>query len=479
MTDRPAAMTPSDLDARLAQAGQEHVRERLRRLEPAARKRLEQALAGLDFALLERLRALLRASGPARGAPTVRSFEPPPLFSLRERPQRREELLRGRALGEQLLRTGKVGFVLVAGGQASRLGFDAPKGAFPIGPVTSRPLFEIHARRLLAAARRHGARVPWYVMTSPANDRETRAFFDARGYFGLPPEDVFFFSQDMLPALDESGRILFSGPDTLFLAPNGHGGCLLGLQSSGALADMRARGLEELSYFQVDNPLVRPADPLFLGLHRLARAGMSSKVVEKRDAAEKVGVLGRVDGELSCIEYSDLPAELREARDQRGELAFRAGNIAVHALSLEFTETLTTGPLELPWHLARKKMQVVEADGSRRECTGIKFETFVFDALARSERSVVLEVERSEEFSPLKNACGEDSPASCRSDLCRLYERWVRARGLPLPAPDELGNRPIEVDPLCAETQDEFLAHERLQPDVRPTGHFYSRERAR
>jgi UDP-N-acetylglucosamine/UDP-N-acetylgalactosamine diphosphorylase len=201
---------------------------------------------------------------------------------------------------------------------------------------------------------------------------------------------------------------------------------------------------------------------------------MSSKVVEKRHAGEKVGVLGRVDGSLACIEYSDLPAELREAREPGGELSFRAGNIAVHALSVAFVERITGGTLELPWHLARKRMRVVEADGTVTERTGVKFETFVFDALSRSPASVVMEVERSEEFSPVKNAAGEDSPASCRADLCRLYERWVRAAGLPLPPAEAGGIHPLEVDPLCAETQDEFLARKPLRPDVRPTGHLYS-----
>lgn len=459
-----------DLRTNLIASGQGHAWERLERLQGPARARLEQQLARLDLGLLRKLADLLGSEARA----TPRSFEPPEIFPLRRPEDLEARAQAGRERGEELLRAGQVGFVLVAGGQASRLGFEAPKGAFPIGPVSGRSLFAFHARRLQAAAKRHRVRTPWYVMTSPANDADTRAFFAQHDSFGLDPADVFFFSQDMLPALDESGRVLFAAPDSLFLAPNGHGGCLLGLASSGALEDMRRRGLRELSYFQVDNPLGRPADPLFLGLHQMEGAGMSSKIVPKRSPGEKVGVIGRVDGELGCIEYSDLPDELREARDPDGQLRFRAGNIAAHVLSVDFLERVTSGGLELPWHLARKKMKVVGADGSSTECAGVKFETFVFDALARSPRSVVLEVERSEEFSPVKNKTGEDSPLSCRTDLCRMYERWVRSAGLPLPPPDEHGIHPLEVDPLCAETQDEFLARERLHPDVRPTGHFYT-----
>jgi UDP-N-acetylglucosamine/UDP-N-acetylgalactosamine diphosphorylase len=463
----------SELRQELVASGQAHVWERLEQLErhePAARARVESTLARIDLALVRRLAGLIGGAA----APAPRSFEPPALFPLRRTAAQVAEAESARAAGVELLASGRVGFVLVAGGQASRLGVEAPKGAFPIGPVSARPLFAIHAQRLRAAARRHGVRTPWYVMTSPANDAATRAFFVQHAHFGLDPADVFFFAQDMLPALDEQGRMLFAAQDELFLAPNGHGGCLLGLASSGALDDMRRRGLTQLSYFQVDNPLVRPADPLFLGLHARAGAGMSSKVVPKRGAHEKVGVLGRVDGALACIEYSDLPPALREAREPDGALRFGAGNIAVHILALDFVEEVTRGGLELPWHLAKKQMRVVEADGRVVERPGIKFETFVFDALARSPRSVVLEVERGQEFSPVKNKSGEDSPASCRADLCRLYARWVQVAGLPLPAPDAEGIHPLEVDPLCAETQDEFLAQKGLRPDVRPTGHLYT-----
>ncbi len=452
----------------LLSAGQEHVVERWKRLASAGRARLENQLAHLDLALLDELRACTRRPT----APTS-SFAPPELFPLQRTSAQEAEATAALREGKARLQHGKIGFVLVAGGQASRLGYDAPKGVFPIGPVTGCSLFAFHALRLLSARQRFGVRTPWYVMTSPENDAATRAFFEGQGFFGLPAEDVFFFTQDVLPALDEDGRMLFASPDGLFLAPNGHGGSLLGLARSGALQDMRARGLETLSYFQVDNPLVRPADPLFLGLHALRGADMSTKVVKKRDASEKVGVIGRIDGRLGCIEYSDLPVELREARAERTELLFCAGNIAVHAFELDFLERISRGGLHLPWHVARKAMKVVDERGAKVEVPGFKFETFVFDALAQAERSVTLEVDRSLEFSPVKNQSGEDSPASARRDLCRMFSSWVRAAGLPLPPPDAEGNHPVEVDPRFAETQDEFLARPRPRPDVWPTGHLY------
>lgn len=466
-------MIPASLSRALEAAGQSHLLGALERLEQdaAAHARLLAQVEALDLELVARLAALART--PSRDDATARTFDPPELFPLERSAEHEQAAERAAERGEELLRAGRVGCVLVAGGQASRLGIDAPKGTLPVGPVTGRSLYEVHARRLLAARRRYDEAVPWYVMTSPANDAATREFFERHGWFGLAREDVFFFAQEMLPALDTEGRILRSATDSLFLAPNGHGGVLSGLARSGALDDLEARGIEQLAYFQVDNPLVRPLDPLFLGLHADAGAGMSSKVVEKRSAAEKVGVIGKIDGRMGCIEYSDLPEELREARDAEGRLRFRAGNIAVHVIATPFLREVSGGSLELPWHVARKRMKVVDESGAPAEVDGFKFETFVFDALAESEASVTLEVDRASEFSPVKNAEGEDSPATARADLCALYAGWTRAAGARLPEPDDEGNHPVEVDPLFAQTESEFLAHGSPEPEVRDGGYLF------
>lgn len=457
------------LRARAVAAGQEHLFRHWTALSDSARARLLDEIESVDFDLVQRHRALVRGELPADKQP---AFAPAEVFPLARRASHEARAREAQQRGIEALSRGHVGYLLVAGGQASRLGYEGPKGAYRIGPVSDWSLFEIHARRLRAAAARYGRPAPWYVMTSRGNDAQTREFFAEHGYFGLDAHDVMFFSQAMIPALDFEGRILMSGEDRLFLAPNGHGGSLEAFARSGALEDARRRGLRHLSYFQVDNPLAPPADPLFLGLHALEGASMSSKVVEKRDAAEKVGVIGRVDGKLSCIEYTDLPAELREARDEQGKLRFGAGNIALHVLDVEFIAELNRGGLQLPWHLAKKSMEVWEA-GQVVKKQGVKFETFVFDALERCERSVTLEVARQREFSPVKNNAGEDSPATTRADLCRLHAEWVRSAGLPLPEPDESGLHPVEVDPLLAEDLETFVARGRHRPEVRGRGHLY------
>jgi len=462
---------PDALRARLHLAGQDHVFDHWSRLDAAGRSRLVGELQALDFDQVERLAALLRRSEDA-GTAGAADFSPPELVSLQQRGQ--ADAQRAAAVGRSLLAEGRVGFMLVAGGQGSRLGYEGPKGCYPIGPLTESPLFAWHAARIVAAGRRHGFRPTWYVMTSPANDGPTREFFAAHGHFGLAPEDVFFFSQAMLPALTAEGRIVLQGPDRLFLAPNGHGGSLAALATSGALAHMEARGIDQLSYFQVDNPLARPADPLFIGLHALAEAGMSSKVVAKRDAGEKVGVIGRADGKLGCIEYSDLPAALRDARGADGELVFRAGNIAAHMLARGFVQDLNRGGrLHLPWHLARKRLDSIDSEGRPAALEGVKFETFVFDALGETSASITLEVERRHEFSPVKNASGLDSPASCRTDLVRHFAALAAEAGRPAPPLGADGLPRIEIDPRCAESADELRARA-AAPAEHADGHLYA-----
>jgi UDP-N-acetylglucosamine/UDP-N-acetylgalactosamine diphosphorylase len=460
---------PDDLRDRLAARGQGHLLQHWGGLDPVGRERLVLELDTLDLDLVERLAALLqeRAADGAEGV----AFAPPDVFDLTRAGS--ADAAHARRRGTELLAAGRVGFMLVAGGQGSRLGYEGPKGCFPIGPLTDKPLFAWHAARIVAAGRRHGFRPTWYVMTSPANDTATREFFAEHRHFGLAEDDVFFFAQAMLPALTADGRIVLEGPDRLFLAPNGHGGSLAALATSGALVDMAARGIEHLSYFQVDNPLARPADPLFIGLHAAADAGMSSKVVAKRDAHEKVGVIGLADGKLGCIEYSDLPASLRDARDADGQLLFRAGNIAAHMLARGFVEDLNRGGrLHLPWHLARKKLKTVAADGRPTEVDGVKFETFVFDALGATDASVTLEVERRHEFSPVKNATGLDSPATCNADLARHFAELAAAAGHREPPLGADGLPRIEIDPRHAETPEELRARA-AHPESVAGGHHY------
>ena len=367
---------------------------------------------------------------------------------------------RAAATGADLLRAGKVAAFLVAGGQGTRLGYDGPKGEYPVTPVKAKPLFQVFAEQLLNHGKTYGKAVPWYVMTSDVNDAPTRAFFEKNDYFGLAKADVFFLVQGMMPAFSMDGQLLLADKDSLALSPDGHGGSLSALAKSGAIADMKRRGVEHLSYFQVDNPLVHVIDPLFLGLHALSGSQMSTKTIPKANALEKVGNLVVGDGATQVIEYSDLPDELAKQTNPDGSLRFNAGSIGLHALTVEFVEHLNTGGrLKLPWHRAEKKVPYVDPAGTPvkpDKPNAVKLEQFVFDAVPLAKNAMVYTTDRAEEFSPVKNAEGTDSPATSKRDQVRRAARWLAAAGAAVPMAGDEPAATVEISPLFAATEQQL-----------------------
>ncbi|MCC8108130.1 MAG: UDPGP type 1 family protein, partial [Planctomycetes bacterium] len=376
---------------------------------------------------------------------------------------------KSKRVGEDALRQGKAAAFLVAGGQGTRLGFNGPKGAFPVGPVSGRTLFQWHAEQILARSIRYRSVIPWYIMTSRENDADTKAFFDQNDYFGLARENVVFFQQDMVPCLDLDGKMLLADVDRVAMNPNGHGGSLFGLRTSGALDDMRRRGIEYISYFQVDNPLVTICDPVFLGLHILAGSEMSSKVLMKAAPDERIGVACLQDGKPTVVEYIDMDETSQNAVGPDGRLTFWAGSIAIHIINVPFVERVA-GSESLPWHQSRKKVPYF--DGARvvkpKTENAVKFETFVFDALPFADAFLNLEVSREHEFAPVKNATGVDSAESSRQLLTRYFAEWLVQAGIPVPFPDNLPSAAtgpfLEISPLYA------LDAEELAGKVKPGG---------
>lgn len=367
------------------------------------------------------------------------------------------------ALGEAALRAGRVAAFTVAGGQGTRLGYPGPKGTFPVTPVLGKPLFAVFAEKLLAAQERYGQMIPWYIMTSRQNHAATREAFEAGNYFGLSPEAVSFFSQGRMPAVDFSGKILLEERECLAMSPDGHGGSFRALSRSGALADMRHRGIDILSYFQVDNPLVRVIDPAFIGFHLQAGSEMSSKMIPKAYPEERVGVFCERAGRLCVIEYSDLPEAMQTELDEKGRLRFIAGSIAIHLLSVDFAARMGEGSsgAALPFHKAVKKVGHLDASGQRVDPAvpnGVKFEMFVFDALPLARHPVVIETLREEDFSPVKNPSGIDSAESCRADQLRQWARWLKAAGTAI-ATDETGLPActFEISPRFADSEQAFV----------------------
>lgn len=443
-------ITHADALARLTEHGQSHVLAHWNSLAPAEQALLLRQIESLDFSALAAMKALLADTGSAAHAAEP---EPGAAVSLSG-----AELTKAVALGVEALRAGRVGVILVAGGQGTRLNFPGPKGAYAIGPLSDASLFEIHARKIAALERRFCASIPFYVMTSEANDAATRVFFQNHANFGLTADRVKFFVQGMLPALFPDGRLVLEAPGRLFMGPDGHGGILQALQQTGMLRDMRRRGLDTLFYFQVDNPLVEIADPAFIGLHRSRRAQFSLKVCAKRDPAEGLGVIvRRGEAGLSIVEYTELTPAQKEARTASGDLRFKFGSVAIHAFSLAFLAA--TAKAGLPLHKAHKKVPFF--DGARtvspEKPNAFKFEKFIFDALPLADRAMALEFDRAEEFSPVKNASGADSPETTRRDMIRKAARQLEACGVNVPrnsAGDPL--HPIEIDPRYASCVEEL-----------------------
>jgi UDP-N-acetylglucosamine/UDP-N-acetylgalactosamine diphosphorylase len=368
------------------------------------------------------------------------------------------------ATGEAALRAGRVAAFTVAGGQGTRLGYPGPKGTFPVTPVTNKTLFAVFAEKLLAAQQRYGRVIPWYVMTSRQNHEATITAFQEHDYFGLAADSVHFFSQGRMPAVDFAGKLLLEEPDCLAMSPDGHGGSFRALVRSGAVADMQQRGIDTLSYFQVDNPLVQVIDPAFIGFHLQARSEMSSKMIPKAYPDERVGVFCQQDASLCVIEYSDLPESMQTELDENRRLRYIAGSIAIHCLAVEFVARMGGGDVRsaLPFHKAIKKIRHVSASGEVIEPAapnGVKFEMFVFDALPQAAHPVVIETIREDDFSPVKNPSGVDSAESCRADQLRQWARWFRAAGVPLEVDASgLPAVTIEVSPLFADSEEAFVS---------------------
>ena len=447
-----------DLAGLLARHGQEHLLRWWADLDGAGRAALAEEVRRVDFDELDRLIAgLVHAEAPPLADPE--RVRPVAVSRLPRTDSERVARRHAAELGAAMLTAGEVAVVVVAGGQGTRLGFDGPKGTYPIGPVSAASLFQLHCEKVLALGRRHGRPIPLYVMTSPENHAATAAFFAEHDNFGL--DRVRLFVQGQMPAVDRrTGRVLLADTGHLALSPDGHGGTLRALAAPGpdgapsCLEEMRRRGVRTLFYFQVDNPLVQVADPAFLGLHRRAEAEVSFKVVEKVQPDERVGVVVEVDGRPQVIEYSDLPADLAERRAPDGGLELWAGSIAIHVFERPFVERLAAGAARLPFHRAFKKVPHLDADGRRvepAEPNAVKFEMFIFDALPLAERYTVVETDRAVEFEPLKNATGPDSPATVRQRLSDLFAGWLEGAGARVVRrPDGTVPFGIEISPLYA-----------------------------
>lgn len=429
---------------------QDHILQHSQRLDSEKKNDFLKELKKLDLALAFELHR--KFSKDKNSSRSLKNIGAAPVIILPGTPQEKNRREEARVLGESLIRKNQVAVLIVAGGQGSRLGIAGPKGKFPVSPVKKKSLFQLFAESVKSLSLRYGAMIPLFIMTSEENGEETRQFFEFNNYFGLDGDYIYFFEQGRLPTLTREGHLILRDDTHLLVNPDGHGGSLKALHESGLLESLTRKGFSELFFCQVDNPLVKIADPVFIGYHRMEGSEFSTKVVRRRDLEEKVGIYGLVNGKPAVVEYSDFLPEEYRALDEKGSILHWPGNIAVHVISLSFIQRLNLRGFALPYHLAVKDVEVLLPDGKGKKMTGWKFETFVFDAIPFARKTCCLEVIREEEFAPVKNPKGSDSPETARAALSNLHRSWLKEAGAEL-AP----KAQVEISPLCAMDEKELI----------------------
>lgn len=404
-------MLSEDMIQILKDAGQDDLLAHLEGLSGDARARLERDIMSQDW---KELKALHAEKSAASLSDNVSADLKPMPFKIASDDLRYDYW---KETGEILLGKGQVAAFLVAGGQGSRLGFEGPKGMFDIGLPSHKSLFQLQAERLQNLAAQVGHAIPWCIMTSPLNHEATVNFFTENNFFGMDRQNIRFFEQGTICALTPEGKAVLDGDDHLALVPDGNGGCFRALAQSGTLAWLIERGVKYVFLYSVDNALCRVCDPAFIGaLASEGRSMSASKVVHKANANEKVGIFAFQNRKPGVVEYSDLPEEYRDMTNPDGSLTFDGGNIAIHLFKIEGLRKLQTS--KLPWHTARKTVCGIE------KCW--KFEQFLFDAFPQLGSMMPFGVIREEEFSPVKNAEGNDSPKTARNMIGQLHRDWLR-----------------------------------------------------
>lgn len=444
-------------------AGQGQVFQFLDELDADARAALLKQAATIDLAEVDALVAA-HVRGDDSAGIDLDGLEPAPYIALPANGGDPDQWAAAWDAGSAAIQAGRVAAFTVAGGQGTRLGYDGPKGTYPVTPVRGKTLFQVFAEKIARSGERFGVTIPWFILTSEINNDATVAAFEAADYFGLPKDSVHFIVQGLVPAVDGDGKILLSEKGKIAMTPDGHGGALRALVRSGAVATMRERGIDIVSYFQVDNPIVQCVDPAFIGFHVLGQSELSSKMVPKAYALEKVGHFCQQGGKALVVEYSDMPEAMQESTNAEGGLRFNAGSVAIHVFDRDFIERVggSGAGAKLPFHRANKKIPHIDANGQKVEPespNGIKFEMFVFDALPLASNPVIIEAARGDDFSPVKNAEGVDSPQSSKEDQLRMFARWLKAAGEALET-DSTGLPTIqfEISPRFAADEADFVA---------------------
>ncbi len=433
----------------LKKYNQAHVFEHYQSLSLLEKEKFINEMGGLD---LEFAFSLYEKTSHQK-SPVKHNIDiyPSRIFTIPKNSDEQSKKEDARILGESFICKNKMAVLIVAAGHGSRLGFDGPKGCFQISPVKNKSLFQLFAEQVRALSLRYKITVPLLIMTDIEMLPEVKDFFKAHNFFGLDPQTVHFFQQEMLPTLTVDGKLILKDKIHLFVNPSGHGGCIKALYNSGLSKKLIEDGYSDLFYCQVDNPLVKIMDPVFAGYHKMESSEISTKVVRRRNCQEKVGIFVAENGKAKVIEYSDLDPDNRCILDNNGQIRDWAGNTAIHMISLELIERLNEHGFSLPYHQAIKAIDSFAAQGEIAEIKGWKFETFVFDAISLAKNTCCMEICREEEFAPLKNKDGDDSPETVRIALSNMYKDWLKFAGIEVNPQVR-----VEISPLFVLSKEEL-----------------------
>ncbi len=401
-------MKEKELENVLKEHNQEHIFEAYKKLDEKGKEKLIAQIEKIDW-------SILAMAGHEELAQERGKLVP---LSALEVPEIERNRAKYEQVGLDAIKAGKVGAVLLAGGQGTRLGFDGPKGKYNIGITKEMYIFERLIRNLQDVTDKVGCFVPLYIMTSDKNHNETTAFFEEKDYFGYPKDFVKFFKQEMAPSVDFNGKLFMEAPDSLSLSPNGNGGWFYSMAVTGVLNDVKVRGVEWLNIFAVDNVLQRIADPVFVGATLDSGRVSGAKVVRKADPEEKIGVLCLEDGKPSIVEYYEMTEEIINSREANGELSYNFGVILNYLFRVDQLEEISSK--KMPVHVVEKKIPYLDENGvliKPESPNGYKFELLVLDMIHLFENCLSYEVVRDYEFAPIKNKTGVDSVESARALL--------------------------------------------------------------
>lgn len=406
-------MTENELSGILEEHGQQHIFAAYEKLDEEGKKKLAGQVERIDWSIMDI--PCHKTAGHEEPKQERGKLEP---LSAMEISEIEANKTKYEEIGLDAIKAGKVGAVLLAGGQGTRLGSDGPKGKYNIGLTKDMFIFERLIRNLLDVTDKAGCFVPLYVMTSDKNHDETVSFFAEKNYFGYPEEFVKFFKQEMAPSVDFNGKLYMESADSLSLSPNGNGGWFYSMAVTGVLKDVKARGVEWLNIFAVDNVLQRIADPVFVGATLESGCVSGAKVVRKADPHEKVGVLCLEDGKPSIVEYYEMTDEIINSREPNGDLSYNFGVILNYLFRVDKLEQIMNE--KMPVHVVEKKIPYMTADGEYikpETPNGYKFELLVLDMIHLLDNCLSFEVVRDYEFAPIKNKTGVDSVESARALL--------------------------------------------------------------